>query len=244
MRALLFATTIFGLAAPATAADMRMPVKAPPPAAVVVYNWTGFYVGVDAGYHWAKIETFIPGVAASGVSTTKPDSFTVGGHIGYRHQFGNSFVLGVEADASWLDGDATGTFPGAPGQGFYGQTKWDASLRGILGIAANRTLFYVTGGWSWMGIEGCGVLTPAPATCVAGTALTDKAVDGWTVGGCIAHAFTDNLIARAEFLYADYGDFSYTGAGIAGGVSNESVSAYKARVGLSWKFGGPVIARY
>jgi outer membrane immunogenic protein len=244
MKALLLAATILGLAAPAVAADMRMPAKAPPPAVVAVYSWTSFYIGVDAGYHWAKIETFVPGAAASGVSTAKPHSFTFGGHIGYRHQFGNSFVLGVEADASWLDGDEVGIFPGAPGQAFNGQTKWDASVRGILGVAVSRTLFYVTGGWSWMGIEGCGTLAPAFTTCVAGTALTDKAVNGWTFGGGIAHAFTDNLIARAEFLYADYGDFSYTGAGIAGGVSNESVNAYKARVGLSWKFGGPVVARY
>src|SRR5262245_49446315 len=108
MKALLLATTILGLAAPAVAADMRMPVKAPVPAVVAVYNWTGFYIGVDAGYHWAKIETFVPGNPIAGTSEAKPDSFTFGGHIGYRQQFGNSLVLGVEGDASWLDGDKTG----------------------------------------------------------------------------------------------------------------------------------------
>ena len=39
------------LAGAASAADMRMPVKAPPPAPVVaVYNWTGCYVGAGGGY--------------------------------------------------------------------------------------------------------------------------------------------------------------------------------------------------
>ena len=40
------------LAAPVMAADMRMPVKAPPPVAVAVYNWTGFYVGAHVGGAW------------------------------------------------------------------------------------------------------------------------------------------------------------------------------------------------
>ena len=67
MKALLLSTTILGLAAPAVAADLRTPVKAPPPAVVAVYNWSGFYIGLDAGYHWAKIETFVPGNAIAGV---------------------------------------------------------------------------------------------------------------------------------------------------------------------------------
>ena len=43
------------VATPAAAADMgaRYPMKAPPPVAQV-WNWTGFYVGINGGYGWGE----------------------------------------------------------------------------------------------------------------------------------------------------------------------------------------------
>ena len=46
------AAVAFGSAA--TAADM--PVKAPVAPAVVLYDWTGFYVGVHVGYSWGRAD--------------------------------------------------------------------------------------------------------------------------------------------------------------------------------------------
>ena len=43
----------------ASAADL--PVKAQPPAPVATYNWSGFYVGVHAGYRWADASFSGPG---------------------------------------------------------------------------------------------------------------------------------------------------------------------------------------
>ena len=226
----------FGGMQVATAADM--PVKAypmtPPP---VAYNWTGFYVGVDAGYHWNKVGIFNPATPASGTAEASPRSFTAGGHAGYLYQFNNPVVVGVEGDVSWLNGNDNGPFPGFPAQGIIATTRWDASVRGILGYAMDRTLFYATGGWSWMNGSMCGVAPyPTPLTCFPATS-GPSTVDGWTVGGGVAHAFTNNLIARVEYLYADYGSFSYTGTGWTGGTVNVTDRTSKVRVGLSWKFG-------
>jgi opacity protein-like surface antigen len=84
----------FGGMQVATAADM--PVKAypmtPPP---IAYNWTGFYVGVDAGYHWNKVGIFNPATPASGTAEASPRSFTAGGHAGYLYQFNNPVVVGA-----------------------------------------------------------------------------------------------------------------------------------------------------
>jgi outer membrane immunogenic protein len=221
---------------PSFAADRPIPYKALPPAAI--FNWTGFYVGADVGYVWSNVDAFEPAAPAFGTATADPNSFTIGGHIGYRYQFPNAFVLGIEGDLAWLDGQDTGAFPGLPPVGFLVNTKWDASVRGILGFAVNRSLFYVTGGASWLNGNGCAVLFVAPTTCLAGTGISST-FSGWTIGGGIAYAFTDNLIGRIEYLHADYGTKAFAGPGFAGGVANVSVTTDKVRAGLSWRFAGP-----
>ena len=84
------------------AADLRPPVKAPvaPPAAYVVMNWTGFYLGAQAGYSWGKDDVcqYFNGVlAVDGCRDLGANSFVGGVHAGYNLQFGQ-IVLGVEAD--------------------------------------------------------------------------------------------------------------------------------------------------
>jgi len=98
----------------------------------LVYNWTGPYIGVDVGYVWNNVDIFVPGAPFAGTASADPNSFTVGGHIGYRYQFPNRFVIGIEGDLAWLDGHDTVAFPGAPISGSIARTKWDASVRGTL----------------------------------------------------------------------------------------------------------------
>jgi outer membrane immunogenic protein len=100
------------IGAPAFAADM--PVKAPPPAPAPVYNWTGWYVGLNAGASFGRTKTdfnegpvtvrnppslvgvIVPGFAGS--NTEYPDGFIGGGQIGYNWQFSPIWVAGIEAD--------------------------------------------------------------------------------------------------------------------------------------------------
>ena len=68
------AGAVFSFAASGLAVAADMPVKAPPPPAPApVYNWTGFYVGLNVGYGWADpstdiaaTETFLSGVGVFG----------------------------------------------------------------------------------------------------------------------------------------------------------------------------------
>lgn len=217
-----------------SAADL--PLKAAPRAVAPTFSWGGYYVGLHSGYAWGDAELFVPGSAASGTPVAHPDSYTFGGHVGYRRQI-NAWVLGGEADLSWLDGDNAGVVPNFPSQSFRAKTRWDASLRGVLGYTFNRWMVYATGGWSWLSIFGCGETTGV-AVCLTDTSVT-RTIDGWTAGGGLAYAYSDNLIARLEYLYADYGTFTFTGAGITGNVANLTTTTNKVRAGLSLRFAGP-----
>src|SRR5918997_2981398 len=116
MRKLVFGllAATAGAALPASsAAAADLPVRAAPPApiiaAVPVFTWTGFYVGVNAGYGWQDSNSssavfvppgaFVTAPGASGVVTfgdDNGDGFVGGGQIGYNYQIG-SFVGGLWA---------------------------------------------------------------------------------------------------------------------------------------------------
>jgi len=91
----------------ATAADV--PVKAPvAPVPAPIYSWTGFYVGVHAGWGWSSSTvTVTPSpafVSASGYEThsfdQNSDGFIGGGQIGYNWQFAPNWMVGIEGDFS------------------------------------------------------------------------------------------------------------------------------------------------
>lgn len=225
----IFAGVLSGGIQNASAADLRGTRAAP------VFNWTGFYVGADAGYLWSKADISTLSVPAAGTASPKPDGLTLGGHLGYRYQFPNRFVVGIEGDISWLDADGTGAFSGVPAAGIYAQGKWDASARGILGFAFDRSLIYATGGASWLKADGCAVLVATPTSCVGGTVFS-KTYTGWTIGGGFAYAFNKNLIGRIEYLHADYGSNDFNIPTLATGITQVKITTDKVRAGLSWKF--------
>lgn len=110
----------------ALAADI---VTKSPSAPAPVWRWTGFYIGIDAGYTWNKIDISVPAVPSGGTATANPNSGTFGGHVGYLYHFNNPLVIGLEGDISWLKGNANGPFSGFPTNGVLTSSKWDASAR-------------------------------------------------------------------------------------------------------------------
>jgi outer membrane immunogenic protein len=163
------------IAAPAMAADL--PVKAPlaAPAVTAVSNWSGFYVGVNAGGAWARSGdpttsascTALPGAAfgayfgcgdiptvnAIGSGSMSRGGFTGGAQAGYNWQ-SNSTVVGVETDFEDFHAKAsrmaTGTLPVSGSQATITNSvdaNWLFTARGRLGWAFNNNLLaYATGG--------------------------------------------------------------------------------------------------
>jgi outer membrane immunogenic protein len=108
------------------AADIATKAAAPSPAPV--YNWTGWYVGVNAGASFGTFKTDfnraggtlvfndlalgeepspIPGFA--GRDEVYPGGFVGGGQIGFNWQFSPLWVVGLEADFQGADEKETST---------------------------------------------------------------------------------------------------------------------------------------
>jgi outer membrane immunogenic protein len=178
---LLSSVALLGLATGAMAADLPSR-RAPAPiiAAVPVFTWTGFYVGVNAGYGWNANDS----ITVGGVRFDLDDEggFVGGAQAGYNYQIG-SFVVGLEGDIQYADfgGDDRFDFDG---DGLldddFNNSDWFGTVRARAGVAFDRALIYATGGF----------------------AFADDAT-GWTVGGGLEYAFTNNLSAKIEGLYVN-----------------------------------------
>jgi outer membrane immunogenic protein len=193
-------------------------VKAPLAAIPTFYNWSGFYVGGNVGYAWDRSNW-------SGLGTG--DFAVTGGLIGlqagYNWQLAQ-FVVGLEADVNLTSAKQT-TFSNCPA-GCTTSNTWLATTRGRLGYVTGDFLPYITGGGAYGNIS-----TTSPSFGSSNTAKF-----GWTIGGGLEIAITQNLSAKAEFLYVDLGTVS---CGLTcGSTSADRVNLTEkiARIGFNYRF--------
>ena len=226
-RALLIALGLVTLAAlPASAADLgrRLPTKAPPMAAEPVWNWTGFYIGVNGGAGWARSEHFT-NLASTGLFNQSGGM--VGGTVGYNWQAGN-IVYGLEADGGWADVDASVT-----ALGITAKSKTDAlgTVRGRIGFAVDQVLFYGTGGYAWIDNK-------ISLSALGVTVSQSNFHSGWTVGAGIEAFFAPQWSVKGEYLYRDLGSETYFG------IPSGDLKLHSVQVGVNYHFGGPIVAKY
>jgi outer membrane immunogenic protein len=234
---MLLGTALLGFTASGQAADLQQrPVykPTPPPA----FTWTGFYVGLQAGYSWGRDTTkeyFTPTMGYIGLKNTfKPDGFLGGAHAGANYQFG-SIVFGLEGDVEF--GGVKGGFvdpPVAPfNPGGRGNTEINlqGSIRGRLGYAFGPALFYATGGVAAANLKSTYYNWPGVGETFKRTAT------GYTIGGGLEYAFTPALSARVEYRFTQF-DLLQNHSQIAfPGFSGTQEPYYHAtRVGLSYRF--------
>ena len=247
--ALLTAVTVIGITSIASAADM--PMKAAPMVApVAAYNWTGFYVGVNAGGTWGNstaTETLVPGsVAYNGIGnswSSKSSGFVGGGQIGYNWQpVGSPLVLGVEADFGYLGLNGSAVSPlavtQASGTKVATSGNFYSTARGRLGYAANNWLLYGTGGAIFANVKGQ-ITDPVFATPIQPSAQTGWQT-GWTAGGGVEYGFGVWSV-KAEYLYFNLGTknvyATHTGVDL-GHAWDIKTTGSIARVGLNYRFSG------
>jgi outer membrane immunogenic protein len=252
-----------------TRKEAPAPVFVPPP-----FTWTGFYVGVNAGGLWpsggrsasildpnAGIDGGFVNAGFPGGLGSKSAGFIGGGQAGYNWQTG-AFVLGVETD---FDGSTLSKSFNNVGAAFIdpfvarnlrndfltvngkNSLTWLGTTRGRVGYVVtpdNRLMIYGTGGVAYGG--GNSQFTAFDNTTGSfwnGNPSSSRV--GWTIGGGVEYAVTNNITIKGEYLYADLGSSHFNSIGNAAsaiafpGVSVAGKIDYNAsifRAGVNYKF--------
>jgi outer membrane immunogenic protein len=206
-----------------------VPVFTPPP-----FSWTGFYAGAELG-------AIFPTISGHGFSSTTTLGLG-GGLVGYNYQVNPSFVIGLEGDGGGVFGSAhAAANVWSP---YYSSTavnsSYYADIRGRLGWAQDRALLYVAGGAAFGNAQ---TIYQLPWGSAPGITVNSSRT-GWTIGGGLDYAFTDNWIGRVEYRYTNLGteNYHYT-------YVTDSVKAYSSQVLFAaiYKFGAPaapIVAKY
>ena len=226
IRTLLIAgVAAVALSGPAFAADLpAQPVEPAPIAMPIAFDWTGFYIGAQVGYSWGNVDITVDGYD----SDLSPDADGVvgGAFVGYNVQF-NQIVVGLEGDieASGISGDDDDDDALLEADA---DNNWQGSIRARLGFAFDNFLPYIQGGVAFSDWD-----------VSVRDVITDDEIDdsdtftGWTVGAGLEYAFTQNITARVEYRYTDFGDSDFD---LAGNDVNADLTTNTVRVGVAYKF--------
>jgi outer membrane immunogenic protein len=202
---------------PADSGPARFPTKAPAYSEPPNANWTGFYIGLNAGYAFGKSNWDVPEVSPS------PKGAVYGATFGYNLQTG-MWLWGAEGDfdLTSIKGSADCS------DGFICETKntWLATGRVRLGYAGwDNWLPYITGGVAMGDIKA----TNSWLSSASKTKL------GWTAGIGLEYAMWTNWSVKAEYLYVDLGSFD-CGIACSGASDNVSFKTNIVRAGVNYRF--------
>lgn len=219
MTRILLSTALIALTTSAFAADMpgrRAPQPVFQSQATPSFTWTGFYLGANAGAIWGDF-------TKGGKFIDTKTGFTGGVTGGYNQQFGQ-FVAGIEGDYNYSGMGGRGL--GVPGLiPVKGDLTSFGTVRGRLGVAFDRALIYGTGGFA-MGTT----------TLQSGFAKSSSTNNGYVIGAGLEYAFTQNISAKAEYLYMPLGGRNLVGVpGFTNGAKT-GVDANVLRAGVNYRF--------
>lgn len=242
----------------ANAADLRPAYKAPPPPPPPAFSWTGCYIGGNAGWigNNSRATTSIgeagfPAltVANSTYTYNLDDSGFIGGvQYGCQQQFGQ-WVVGLDSDFDFtnLKENITVSHAARPGVAAYTENltqdlSWNSNTRLRLGYSWDRWMVFAAGGLASGRVKSSYFLQPA-GVGFDYVGSDSKTRYGWTIGGGLEYALTDNWFLRGEYLYIDLGSRDYFSAISTSTPGNPSfwntdidTRAHIVRAALSYRF--------
>jgi len=208
-----------GFALTARAADL------PPVEAAPAYNWTGFYLGANAGDGFLETGYKRPFTTLANVSTgtIKPQP-TYDLHAGFNYQAAQRLVIGLEANYTSFDG---GKFNELNGNlDFLQSTRYVAALSGRAGfLASPSTMIY--------GKLGPAMIETRGYQGFGGT--FQKMLNGFQAGLGIETLVTPNIALRAEGTYIQ----SLQTLSLNTGNDLNRPTFLQVAVGASYKFDAP-----
>jgi len=232
-------------AVPAVAADMKMPVKAPPPP--IVLSWTGCYFGLNAGgglAHKSFSDPLAPVAAAAGLGSQHDNGWVAGGQIGCDYQAG-VWVFGVRGmlDGAYITGQHLSA------DVFDTKIQSFATAVARLGVTVTpNVLLYAVGGGAW--VRDKHNITDAATGILEAQASTSRS--GW-VAGFGAEVLTQD--GWSMFLEYDYMGFGrrrtdFINLEVPPVPPTFPLDVYQdvqvVMVGFNYRFGwaGPIKAKY
>jgi outer membrane immunogenic protein len=248
MKKLLLGTVglvVLGMAAPASAADLapRPYTKAPPPMMAALYDWSGFYIGLNGG--WGENRD-CRSDATTGVAFGCHDGSggTAGGQLGYRWQSG-AFVFGLEAQGNWADFSGSNLNLATPAVTERSRLDAFGLFTGQIGYAWNNVLLYAKGGAA---VTDTRFDEIANATGAIASSAGYNTNWGATVGAGLEYGFAPNWSAAVEYDHIFETSRNLTFTTPAGIVLADSFrtggDTDLVTVRVNWRFSGPVIPKY
>jgi outer membrane immunogenic protein len=247
---------------PHTAISADLPVKAP---AAPVYNWTGCYLGVNAGGAASGSDfssSVGPGshltnagdlgsagtVAVAGTESHNDSNYIVGGQTGCNWQTG-TLVFGLEGDVDYFhshpgfNNSTESLTDGSPlTVGQVLKTDYLATVRPRVGLAADRNLAYITGGAAFTNVNYTQTYLDGETPPGVGTASASRLAVGWVVGAGWEYAWSDHWTFKLEYLFAGFPTTSALGSitDTVGGTNplhgSADLTVQTARAGVNFKF--------
>ena len=242
MKKFLLATVALvavGAALPARAADFsaRTPYYTKAPAYMPpIYNWTGFYVGGHVGGAFSSDNNF------SGLTTgnTGNGRFLGGVQAGADWQFVPNWVLGAQAQYSWLSGNVGAVFPG--GFAYTNNQRGLGSVTGRIGYTWGPGLVYIKGGYAFSDNSERVTLGGVPIAF----ATSGNRSNGYTIGAGLEYMFAPNWSAIAEYQYYNFGNSNFIAPAALVPLGRFTTDDHVVKVGVNYRFNwaSPVVARY
>jgi high affinity Mn2+ porin len=199
------------------------------------WTWAGFYLGGHVGYSRGKSDALItdPMSVPMSDSIRSPFGSLVGGlQAGYNYVSASGLLLGVEADASFLNYLAADSVAWSQTTAVVDRAQiidYLATARARVGYAFPSWMIYATGGFAWS----LGRFLEMPGA----TDDVDKVIHlykGWAAGVGAEVPVEGGWTAKLEYLYAAFGhqDIMFQ-SGVAAG---SSFDVHTVRAGLNYNF--------
>jgi outer membrane immunogenic protein len=188
----LIAAGLCGMSVPALAADLGIgaPSYKSPVPIMHAYDWTGFYVGGNAGGHWGSDKIIE----------------------------GSGGVFGIEVDANWLGGTASRTLTNISGinasdqmtNSVQGSFLTTLRMRWGTTVISDRSLLFITAGFAFETMKTNDTMSHHNPLGVVTSVSGSTTEPGWVAGGGFEYAITDYRSAKAEYLYIAIKDVNTT----------------------------------